>query len=116
MKIFARETIFSVIFTVILIFIISILIAFTSLEEKFITPLVIGAVSLSLLICAYRVAKCKKEKGILYGIGLGITYMVILYMISIFISFDFSLSLNSLLMIGAGIIGGAIGGILGVNF
>lgn len=116
MKIFIRETIFSIVFTIFLIFIISLLIAFTSLEENLIIPLVIGATSLSLLICAYRVTKYKKEKGILYGIGLGATYMVILYIISIFISFDFSLSLNSLIMIVTGIIGGAIGGILGVNF
>lgn len=116
MKIFIRETILSIVFTIILIFAISLSIAFTSVEEKFIIPLVIGAVSISLLICAYRVAKNKKEKGILYGIGLGITYMIILYICSAFISVDFSLSLNSLIMICTGIIGGAIGGILGVNF
>lgn len=116
MKIFIRETIFSIIFTIVLIFFIALLIAFTSVEEKLITPLVIGAVSISLLICSYRIAKNKKEKGILYGIGLGIAYMVILYICSAFISVDFSLSLNSLIMICAGIVGGAIGGILGVNF
>lgn len=116
MKIFIRETIFSVILTVILIFIISLLMAFTSISENLIIPFVIGAVSLSLLICAYRIAKNKKEKGILYGIGLGISYMVMLYIISIFINFDFALSLNSLIMICMGILGGAVGGILGVNF
>ena len=42
--------------------------------------------------------------------------MIVLYICSAFISVDFSLSLNSLIMICAGIIGGAIGGILGVNF
>lgn len=116
MKIFIRETIFSVILTIILIFIISLLMAFTSISENLILPLTIGAVSLSLLICAYRIAKNKKEKGILYGVGLGALYMVILYIISVFISFDFSVSTNSLIMIFLGILGGAIGGILGVNF
>lgn len=116
MKIFIKETIFSILFTIILIFIISCLVSFTSLGENMIIPLVIGSVSLSLLICAYRISKNKKEKGILYGIGLGLTYMAILYIISIFINFDFSLSINSLIMICVGIIGGAIGGILGVNF
>lgn len=62
MKIFIRETIFSIILTVIFIFIISLLMAFTSLNENLITPLVIGAVCLSLLICAYRIAKKQKEK------------------------------------------------------
>lgn len=116
MKLFIRETIFSIILTIILIFIISLLMAFTSLSENFIIPLTIGAVCLSLLICAYRIAKNKKEKGILYGVGLGTLYMVILYIISIFINFEFSLSTNSLIMIFLGILGGAIGGILGVNF
>lgn len=116
MKIFIREVCFSILFTIALIFIISILISFTSLEERMITPLVIGSVSISLLICAYRIAKYKKEKGILYGIAISFTYMICLYIISSFVSFDFSLSLNSLMMIGIGILGGAIGGILGVNF
>lgn len=116
MKVFIKETFLSVLFTIVLIFIISLLVTFTSLGENMIVPLVIGAVSFSLLICAYRISKNKKKKGILYGIGLGVTYMIILYIISIFIKFDFSLSTNSLIMICAGIIGGAIGGILGVNF
>lgn len=116
MKTFIRETILSVLLTILLIFIISILIAYTSLEERFIVPLVIGSVAFSLLICAYRIAKDKKEKGIIYGAGIGIAYMFVLYIISAFISFDFSLSINSIIMIIAGIVGGAIGGIIGVNF
>lgn len=116
MKIFIRETILSIIISIILIFVISLLMTFTSLKESLIMPLAVGASTLALLICSYRIAKNKKEKGILYGTCLGITYMAILYIISIFINFDFSLSFNSLIMICVGIIGGAVGGIIGVNF
>lgn len=116
MKIFIREIFFSAILTIVLIFFISILITYTSLEERFIFPLVIGAVTFSLLLCAYRIAKNKKEKGIIYGAGLGVSYMLVLYIISSLIDFDFSLSIHSIIMIIAGILGGAVGGILGVNF
>ena len=60
--------------------------------------------------------KSKKEKGIIFGSLLGAVYMLILYIISSFLNFDFSLNINSLVMIILGILGGAIGGIIGVNF
>lgn len=116
MKKFIKEIIISIILSLILILLLAILISLTTLSEKFITPAVIGITFVSLLIGAFRISKNKKEKGILNGSILGGTYMIILYLISGFMSLDFSLSINSIIMIFLGILGGIIGGIIGVNF
>ena len=116
MKCFTKEVIISMILSILLIFMLSIVISKTSLSENIVIPASIGIVSISLMIGSYRIAKNKKEKGILNGVILGIIYMLILYLISSIINFNFTLSMNSLIMIIIGIIGGAIGGILGVNF
>lgn len=116
MKIFIKELLLSILLTVLLIFIVSLLMSKTSLSDNLILPLLIGVTSFSLLFGAYRISKNKKEKGILNGLSLGISYMVILYFVSSIISFDFSISINSLIMIFCGIIFGILGGIIGVNF
>ena len=116
MKNFIRELIIAVLLSVILMFILSIILSSTSVSENIIKPATIGIVTLSLMIGAFRISKSKKEKDILNGSILGIIYMFILYLISSFVNFEFSLSISSIIMIVIGIIGGAIGGIIGVNF
>lgn len=116
MKIFVREVIFSILFSLLLIFALSILLSTTNLNENLINPITIGIVTTSVFLGAFRISKNKKEKGILFGSLLGLAYMVILYILSSFSSFDFSLDINSIVMIILGILGGAIGGIIGVNF
>ena len=69
----------------------------------------------SILMGSFLVAKRVEQKGIVYGSVLGLIYMLILYLISSILNFDFSLNGNAIIMIVFGIIGGAIGGILGVN-
>ena len=116
MKCFVKEVIISMILSIVLIFILSIVISKTSVSENIVIPASIGIVSISLMIGSFRIAKNKKEKGILNGIILGIIYMLILYLISSIISFNFTLSMNSLIMIIIPIIPRAIRGILRLNF
>lgn len=116
MKEFIREFIISILLSLILIFILSVFLCQTSISESIIKPATIAIVTISLMIGAFRVSKSKKQKGILYGSILGIIYMFILYLISSFANFEFYLGINSIIMIILGIIGGAVGGILGVNF
>jgi len=116
MKIFAREVVISMILSLFFVFILSIIMSATTASEKIIMPGVIVSSSISLMIGAFRVSKCKKEKGILNGAILGFCYMFALYIISSFISIDFSLTINSIIMILCGILCGIIGGIIGVNF
>ena len=105
----------SMIMTLIMILVLSIILSFSSLKENVIMPTVIFIASFSILWGGFLVAKRIGQKGIAYGSVLGLLYMFILYLISSFMNFDFSLSVNSVVMITFGIVGGAIGGILGVN-
>lgn len=116
MKNFIKEIIFSLLLSIILIFILSIVISQTSISEKIIMPVTIGIATFSILLGGFRLSRIKKEKGIIYGGLLGIVYMLFIYLISSFANFNFSLNLSSIIMILLGIIGGSIGGILGVNF
>lgn len=116
MKDVFKGIIFSILLSLILIFILSIIISTTSVNENIIKPVTMGIVVLSLMINGFIISKKKKEKGILYGSILGIIYMSILYLTSSFANFDFSININSMIIIVLGILGGAIGGILGVNF
>lgn len=116
MKEIIREVIISILLSLILIFLLSVLLCQTAVSENIIKPATIAIVIISLMIGAFRISKSKKQKGILYGGILGIIYMLILYLISSFANFEFYLGINSIIMIILGIIGGAVGGILGVNF
>lgn len=116
MKGIFKSVFFSFLLSLILIFVLSIIISTTSVSENIIKPVTMGIVVVSLMMNGYVLSKNKKQKGILYGAILGIIYMVMLYIISSFSNFNFSLNINSIIMIILGILSGAIGGILGVNF
>jgi putative membrane protein (TIGR04086 family) len=101
--------------TIIMLFILSIILSFSDVKESVIMPTVIFISSFSILIGGFLIAKKIDEKGIIYGSALGLLYMLILYLISSIMNFNFSLTINAIVMIAVGVIGGAIGGILGVN-
>lgn len=105
----------SMLFTIIMLLILSIVLSFSNIKESVIMPSVIFISSFSILIGGFLVAKRIDKSGIVYGSIVGLSYMLILYLISSIMNFDFSLNGSSVIMISFGIIGGAIGGILGVN-
>lgn len=110
-----KGTVLAMVMTIIMILILSIILSFSDIKENVIMPTVIFISSFSILIGGFLVAKKIDEKGIVYGSVLGFIYMLILYLISSIMNFDFSLNMNAIIMIVFGLVGGAIGGILGVN-
>lgn len=116
MKVFLKNLLLSILISLILIIVLSIIMSNTNINDNLLNPIIIGIVTFSLLIGAFNMTRNKKEKGIVFGSLLGISYILILYIISSCVLMDFSLSLSSLIFIVLGILGGAIGGILGVNF
>ncbi len=110
-----KGIVFSIVMTLFMILILSIVLSFSNIKENVIMPTVIFISSFSILMGGFLVAKKMDEKGIVYGSVLGLSYMLILYLISSIMSFDFSLNVNAIIMIVLGVLGGAIGGVLGVN-
>ena len=112
---FLKAIFISICCSLIFIFVLSFLISSTNLNENIINPSVIFISAISILIGGFLASKKIKKRGILSGALVGIIYMLIMYMVSSLLNMNFSIDLNALIMIGFGILGGAIGGILGVN-
>ena len=112
---FIKALIFSIILTLIALVVLSLVLSFSEVSESLINPAIIVISSVSILIGGFLVAKKIKQKGILNGAILGIVYMLIIYLISSLLNNNFSLGISAFIMIGAGILSGALGGIVGVN-
>ena len=103
-------------FTLICLTIFSALLTYTSLSENLIQPVVISVTGISILAGSFFSTRKVEKNGILKGITVGLIYIVLIYFISSIVNKgDFSLNLGSIIMVLAGIICGAIGGIIGVN-
>ena len=114
-KILFKDLIISIIITLILLLVLSMVLSLTNVSENIIGGAVIFISRLSILIGAFLASRKIKEKGIVFGSILGLTYMISLYIISSVLNSNFSLSLTVLYMFLGGLIGGSLGGILGVN-
>ena len=112
---FSKGIILSMILTIIMILILSIILSVSNIKESVIMPSTIFISSFSILIGGFFISKKVDKNGIVYGSGLGLIYMLVIYLISSIMNFDFSLNFNAIIMIVFGVLGGAIGGILGIN-
>lgn len=114
-KVLFKSIVSSVIISLILLFVLSIILALTTVKENIMSVSIIFISTISILISSFYASKKIKEKGIIYGTIVGFMYMIILYLISSTVNWDFTMTLETIIMVLTGIIGGAIGGILGVN-
>ena len=101
--------------TLILLLIFSAVLTFSDISENVISPVIITATAISILIGSSIGNNKIKKNGLLNGALVGIIYMVIIYLISSLLNWRFSLNLQSIIMIVVGMIFGMLGGIIGVN-
>ena len=110
-----KGSIISIIFTLILLFIFSIVLTYTSISENVISPVIIVISSISILIGSSISTMKIKKNGLVNGLFVGLIYMLFIYIISSLINTGFAITTTSIIMILSGIIAGIIGGIVGVN-
>ena len=111
-----KGIIISVIFTFICLFIFSCLLVYTNIGENLIQPVIIVTTGISILIGSMIGNRKQNKNGIINGGVIGLIYMLVIYLISSIINGgNFNLNIQSIMMIGIGLIGGMIGGIIGVN-
>lgn len=110
-----KGSIFSIAITIIGILIYSLILSYTSVTENTMSTVIIIITAISILIGGTISTTNIKKNGILNGMFVGFTYIIIIYLLSSIITGDFSLNANSVIMIIASIIAGAVGGIIGVN-
>lgn len=111
----AKGYAFSLIISLISLFIYAVVLVNTSIQESTIKPVVITITGISILIGSSISSMKIKKNGIINGLCVGGLYLGSLYILSSIAFSGFSFNLASIVMIGIGIIVGGIGGVIGVN-
>ena len=110
-----KGSIFSIIISLILLLIFAILLCYTNLSENSIKPTILIITGVGILVGSMISAKKIRKNGLVNGGMVGIIYTVILYLISSLTITNFSVTINSFIMLIVAIITGMIGGIIGIN-
>ena len=59
--------------------------------------------------------KCRKKKGLIMGLGAGLLYAAILFLVTALASDTFTMGMSKIMTLIVALAGGGIGGIFGVN-
>lgn len=110
-----KGTIISIIFTLIFLFIFSLLLTYTNISESFISPVIIVITAISIFIGSSIGNIKMKKNGLINGALIGGIYLLSIYLLSGLINENFGLSMQSIVIIVAGMMCGMFGGIIGVN-
>lgn len=110
-----KGSITAIILSLILLLIFAVILTCTNIQENVMAPVVIVITAISILVGSSISTLKIKKNGFLNGAFVGIIYIVTIYVISSLISSDFSLNINSIIMIISAVVAGMFGGIIGVN-
>ncbi len=105
----------SITITIFFLIIFSCLVTYTNIAESTIPTVTLIIVAISILIGSTISMSRLRKSGIINGATLGITYILVIYLLSSIIEKDFSLNTHSIIMIFLSVFSGALGGIIGVN-
>lgn len=110
-----KGIVISIILTLVFLFVFSILLAYSDIQESVIPVVLIMITGISILIGSSISTLKIKKNGILNGGIIGFVYILLLYLVSSGVSNNFSLNIYAIIMIIASILAGMVGGIVGVN-
>ena len=105
----------SVIISIFSFFILTVILANTSINENIIPVNIIIISCISILIGGFICSRKKSKNGIINGGLVGMIYIAIIYFLSSIILNGFELNIYSILMIVGVIFCGMFGGVIGVN-
>ena len=110
-----KGSVFSILITLILLFIYAILLTSTNIPESTMSVVVITITGISILIGSSISSFKIKKRGIVNGGLVGLIYILTIYIISSIAKGNFGITINSIILIASAIIAGMLGGIIGVN-
>lgn len=110
-----KGSVFSILITLILLFIYAILLTSTNIPESTMSVVVITITGISILIGSSISSFKIKKRGIVNGGLVGLIYIITIYLISSIAFIGFSMNITSIVMLIVAIVTGMIGGIIGVN-
>ncbi len=113
-KIF-KGVLISLVVSFVLLAIFAIVLTYTSVSENTIVPVIIVVTGISILVGTILESRKIVKNGIWLGGIIGLIYVLILYIISSLLNADFSINIQSFILILVAIFSGMIGGIIGVN-
>ena len=113
-KIF-KGVLISLVVSFVLLAIFAIVLTYTSVSENTIVPVIIVVTGISILVGTILESRKIVKNGIWLGGIIGLVYVLILYIISSLLNADFSINIQSFILILVAIFSGMIGGIIGVN-
>lgn len=113
-KIF-KGVLISLVVSFVLLAIFAIVLTYTSVSENTIVPVIIVVTGISILVGTILESRKIVKNGIWLGGIIGLIYVLILYIISSLLNDDFSINIQSFILILVAIFSGMIGGIIGVN-
>lgn len=110
-----KGSVFSIVITIIGLLVYSIILSYTSISETTMPATIIIITAISILIGSTISTANIKKNGIVNGVLVGLIYIAIIYLISSIVTGNFLLNTNSIIMVIASVLTGAMGGIIGVN-
>ena len=110
-----KGVIISIIFTLIFLFIFSVLLTYTNISESFTTPVIIIITAISIFIGSSLGNLKMRKNGLWNGAIIGGIYLLSIYILSGIINHNFSMTIQSIIIIVIGMMCGMFGGIIGVN-
>lgn len=101
--------------TFVFLLILAIVLTYSNVSENIINPTIIIITALSILIGS-SIGNIKiKKNGFMNGGMIGGIYIILLYLFSSIFRMEFSLTMQSIIMVMTGVVFGILGGIIGVN-
>ena len=110
-----KGIVISIVCTFVFLFIFSLILTYTNVSESFIAPVIIVITAISIFIGSSIGNFNMKKNGLLNGALIGGIYLLSIYFISGIINHNFSLTVQSIIIVVAGMVCGMFGGIIGVN-
>lgn len=101
--------------TIIFLLIFSLILTYTNVSEQFISPVIIVITAISIFIGSSIGNFKMKRNGLLNGAIIGGIYLTVIYLLSSILNHNFTMTIQSIIIIVAGMICGMLGGIIGIN-
>ena len=112
---FLKGVAFAAIITILVFLVFAFFLAYTGMPEGAIPIIATATEGLGALIAGYGTAKGNRSRGFLSGILSGAAYILMIWVIASLAGDGFYVGKHFLTMLGFSVVGGAVGGILGVN-
>ena len=101
--------------TLVTLLIFSYILTYTNVSEDATFPVIIIITAISILIGSSLCNMKLRKNGLFNGGAVGAIYIAFIYLVSSLFTLNFSLGLDSLVIIITGVLAGMLGGIVGVN-